>query len=362
MQRSAFISSLPRRGTLTQVIFCSAAALFTIAVSLVAAPSVGKNLKIGAGLYEVAVSESTNTVYVASTGADNTKIFILDGDTLEQKGTIDVGENAAFGIALNDKTQTLYTSNTRAGNVGVIDLKTKKVVKVLKPEGFTNGHVFRVLVDEDSNMVYVTAPASPSQIWIIDGSKNEIVHVIPDAGATTTGVALNPAAKLLYAVSRGSNEILVFKLGTYELVKKIPSGGKASTHAAFDAKTNRLFVTNQEPGDITAIDVESGKLLGSAKTGETALGIQFNPSNNMIYVANRGSSTVSVIDAKNLEVVAQLQAGSMPNTVAFNRKTNVVYVTNKARRAPSGKGKDKAAAPAAPFVDELGDTVTLIKP
>lgn len=350
------------RGSLTQATLCSATALLAIAIGLIAAPTVDKNLKVGAGLYEVAVSESTNTVYVASTGADSTKVFILDGTTLAPKGEIEVGENAPFGLSVNDKTQMMYTSNTRAGNVGVIDLKTKKMIKTLKPEGFTNGHVFRVLVDEDANMVYVSAPASPGQIWVIDGAKNEIVHVIPDAGDLTIGMAINSAQKLLYAASRNDNAVYVFKLGTYELVKKIPSGGEQSTMIAFDAKTNRIFVAHQKTGAVTAIDADSGKILSTAKTGDVALGIQFNPANNLLYVANRMSGTVSVIDAKNFEVIAQLQAGSLPNTVALNRKTNMVYVTNKARRPSAAKGKDNGNAEAPPAVDEAGDTVTLIKP
>src|SRR5690606_32807515 len=96
-------------------------------------PSMGETVKVGTGLYAIVVSESTGTVYVAAAGREAGTIYALDGESLDTKSTIDVSSAPAFGLGLNDRTQTLFTTNTRAGSVSVIDLATGEVTEVSTP-------------------------------------------------------------------------------------------------------------------------------------------------------------------------------------------------------------------------------------
>lgn len=345
-----------------QISFARRARTIAVALSFVvagaaiigAAPKVSKTHKVGKGLYEIAVSPSTGKVYVAAIGEmqkpGTAGILVLDPTTLEVKETIKV-EEAAFGLGLNDKTQTLYTSNTRNGSVSAIDLKTSKVVATIRVAENPKAHLFRVLVDEDSNTVYVSL--TEGVIWVIDGKTNTLAHTITNVGKTTMGLALDPAGQRLFAANRGSNDIAVIDVKTREITKRIPTGGEGSSHIAFDPKTQRLFVTNQTTNNVSVIDLASGKALRAIPTGTQALGIGFNPATNQVYVANRQGSNVSIFNADSLEMVATLDAGSMPNTVAIDTKTNRVYVTNKAKSGPRGS---------APVEDPSGDTVTLIVP
>ncbi len=84
----------------------------------------------------------------------------------------------AFGLGLNEKTQMLYTSNTRSGSVSAIDLKAGKVVATIKSEADPKAHTFRVLADEANNKVYVSLASKDGKIWIIDGKTNTIAHTI----------------------------------------------------------------------------------------------------------------------------------------------------------------------------------------
>lgn len=322
------------------------------------APSMEKSVKVGSGLYELVVDENGSTVYVASTAKEMTRIFALDAKTLSVKDSIDVSDAPAYGLGINNKTRTIYTSNTRSGSVSVIDLKTNKVVKTIKAPGENNAHLFRVLVDEDTNTVYVSSPGSPSKVWVIDGKTNEVSSVLPDVGARATGLSVDSDAKRLFVSSMGTNEIVVVDLNTKQVVNRFPAGGERPTQQAYDKKGKRLFVTNQGSGDVTVLDATSGKLIKSIKTGDGALGIGYNPKNDRLYVANRMGGTVTVIDAKTLETLGDLKTGTLPNTIAIDRKTSKVYVTNKARRVRPTPGEQ--AAPPAP--DEGGDTVTMINP
>lgn len=321
-------------------------------------PSVEKSVKVGSGLYELAVDEKSNTVYVASTAKDMTKIFLLDAKSLAEKDSIAVSETA-YGLGINNKTGTLYTSNTRTGSVSVIDTKTNKVLKTIKAPGEANAHLFRVLVDEDTNTVYVTSPGAPSKVWVIDGKTNEVAHVLTDVGSRSTGLSVDNDAKRLFVSSMGTNEIVVVDLNTKQVVNKFPTGGERPTQQAFDRKGKRLFVTHQGSGGVVVLDSTSGNVIKSIKTGEGALGIGFNPKNDRLYVANRMAGTVTVVDTKTYETVADLKTGTLPNTIAIDSKTGKVYVTNKARRMRPPAAGQPAPPPAE---DTGGDTVTLINP
>jgi YVTN family beta-propeller protein len=296
-------------------------------------------------------SPTQKLVYVASIGSrqepGSAKILGLDPESLEVKQTIPVPDAPAFGLGINDKTQMLYTSNTRTGNVSAIDLKTSKIVSTINVPDDPKAHLFRVLVDEDKNLVYVSVTGGR----VIDGKTNQLSHVLTDIGKTTIGLALDPAANRLYAANNGSADIAVIDLNERKVTARYPTGTAGPTMLAFDPKSKRLFVTSQDSADVTAIDATSGKVIKSVPTGGGALGLGFNPENNRIYVANRRAGTITVLDAKSLDVVENLTAGSLPNTVAIDTKGKRVFVTNKAK---SG-GRN-----APPVDDPSGDTVSLI--
>lgn len=337
----------------TPIVVTALAVLMSAGALAQSKSAVVKSAKVHDGVYEIVVSESTGNVYVAAIGkrGENTgTIMTLDPQTLAVKNKIDVSAQAAFGLGINDKTQMLYTSNTRNGNVSAIDIKTGKTVATIGDPADPKAHTFKVLVDEANNLVYVSVAAKAGKIWVIDGASNKLAHII-DSGVTTVGMAIDPNTGKLYAANMGANEIAEIDPKTRQVTKRFQAGGERPTQMVIDGKTSRLFVTNQGTHNISVIDVRTGNLIRNVATGQQALGIGFNPGNNRVYVANRQGGNVTVINAETYAVEANLSAGSLPNTVAINPKTGHIYVTNKAKTAP----KD-----APPTDDPAGDTVTLI--
>lgn len=313
-----------------------------------------KSVKLMDGVYELAVSESTDTVFVAATGqgdAKNAAVFVVDGTSLEIKRKIELGETAPYGLGINDKTQTLYSSNTRNGNVSAIDIKTGKTLAQIGDPADPKAHLFKVLVDEANNRTYVSVAGKTGSIWVIDGKTNTLAHIIKEVGVLTIGLAIEPETGMLYAVNQGSKEVVEIDPKSYEIKRRFPLEAERPTMVAIDAKTRRLFVTAQGSGDITVLDTRTGRVLKTVKIGAGALGIVFNPNNNRIYVANRGTGSVSVVNAESYTIESNVSSGSLPNTVAVNTKTNRAYVTNKARRGPRGGPQVEDAA---------GDTLSLV--
>lgn len=323
-------------------------------------PEVEQSAFVGPGLYEIAFSEARDIVYVASVASADqegttSSVFGLNPDTLEIVETINVGDAPAFGLGINDATQTLYTTNTRNGSVHAIDLRTGEIVATItnpRAEDRTP-HLREVLVDEENNVIYVTdyGGGADGDVWIIDGATNTLSNTIRSVGGSVSGMALDRERGRLYLTSLSTAEIIVVHLESRNVLGTFPVWAARPTNIAFDPVTDRLFVTNQGTGDVAVLRAENGEILAHVPTGSGALGISFDPETNLVYVANRGAGTVSVIDASTLSVVAELETGTRPNTVALDAATNLVYVTNK---STSSRGLVPD--------DEAGNTVSVIRP
>lgn len=345
----------------------------------------------GTGLYEIVASQSTGAVYVASTGGggrgskNSGKIYKLNPKTLAVNDSIEVPGAKPMGLAINDKTQTLYTSSPCEIPMNAIDLKSGKVTPIKTQD---QAHIREIVVDEAKNLVYATNLGEKSSIWVIDGKTNAYLYSIPDCGQTTTSLALNPGKQLLYVTQMKTNEIGVVDLAAKKMIKSFSAHGSKPINIEYDSKTDRLFIADQGTNEVIVLKAADGELIKKIPAGKGTLGVRFDPAKKRVYTANRQDGTVTVINSDTYEVIATLQAGSAPNTVAVNTKTGIAYVSNKTKaqpRTPRPQGGQQAAAtgraqgdstraarPAsqqtaqtdrpAPAPDPMGDTVTMIVP
>lgn len=322
------------------------------------AQTLSKSQKVGVGLYEVAISENDGTLFVTAAGSRTNPagfIYKLDPKTLAVMDSISLQETPPFGIAINNKTQTIYTSNTRTNSVSAVDVKTGKVLATIK-NGKEKSHTREIAIDEKNNLVYVSDVGDPSNIWVIDGKTNTYQYAIENTGKTTAGIVISPAGDLLYVANMGTNEIGIIDLKAKALAKSFPSGGESPINIALDPKGSRLFVSHQKNGEVTVLNANDGSLIKVIKVGEGTIGVAYDPLKNRIYAANRQSGTTTVIDSKSYAVIADINTGSMPNYVRVNGKTGAAYVVNKARGGRPVEGQP------APPADTNGDTVSLLLP
>ncbi|GAW42279.1 hypothetical protein SH203_02695 [Brevundimonas sp. SH203] len=331
------------------------------------APGIVKSVKVEpGGLYEIVFNPADSDILIAAVGPRGEArgaVARLNAD-LTPGQSIDVSANPLYGLGFNSRTQTLYGTATRSGSVGVVDVRTGRLVATIKDGDDDSAHVREVIVDEARNKAYVTVvggeandASRPNQIWVVDGATNTLERKIDAPVGGLTGAALDAAANRLFVTGMSSNDVGVIDLNTGRAVGTWPTGSEKPTNVAFDARGNRLFVASQGTGDLTVMNAADGAVIRKVPTGEGALGVAYNPGVDQVYVANRQAGTVTVVNGADYAVLANLQTGTFPQTIAVDPATNAVYVTNKARGLP----RNAPAGTPVP-VDPAGDTVTLIRP
>lgn len=316
------------------------------------AQQVEKSAPVGSGVYEVAINPQDGFLYVTAAGSRTSPggaLYKVNSNDLSVVDSISLTENPPFGIGINSKTQTAYTTNTRTNSVSAVDLKSGKLIATIQ-HGGEKSHTREVLVDEDNNLVYISDVGDPSSIWVIDGKTNKFSHLIENIGKTATGMAFAGSKDKLYVTVMGDNAIAVVNTQTKSVEKTFPSGGDAPVNIVSDGA--HLFVANQKSGTITILDTD-GQLVKSIETGAGAIGVAYDPVKKRIYSANRQTGTTAVIDAGTYEVLADLETGSHPNHVKVDAK-GTAYVINKTKGGRPVEGQP------APPVDTNGDTVTKI--
>lgn len=327
-------------------------ALVCVSTQNTLAQEVEKSSKAGTGIYEGVINAADGHLYVTGAGSRTQPggaLYKVDLVNLSILDSISLKENPPYGIGINNRTQTVYTTNTRTNSVSAVSLKTGKIVATLK-NGAEKSHTREVLVDEENNLIYITDVGNPGSIWVIDGKTNTFSHLIPNTGNSTTGLTFGASKDVIYVTNMGDNTIGVVDVKTRTLTKSFPSGGESPINIASDGK--RLFVTNQKSGTLTVLDTD-GELIKSIPTGAGAIGVAYDPVKNRIYSANRQTGTTTVLDATSYEVLADLNTGSHPNHVKVDPVSGIAYVLNKTKGGRPVEGEPV-------MVDTNGDTVTKI--
>src|SRR5438552_6754011 len=109
-----------------------------------------------------------------------------------------------------------------------------------------------------------------------------------------------------------------------------------------------LYVTNEQSGDLSIIDVDAAKVVGTIPLGKRPRGIAASPDGAKLYVALSGSPAagpgvdektlpppdrsadgIGVVDVQTRKLVTVIKSGTDPEQVAVSRDGTRVFVANE---------------------------------
>ncbi len=237
-----------------------------------------------------------------------------------------------------------------ADGIGVVDLSTLKLVKVLR--GVSDPE--QLAVSRDGKRLYV-ASEDTGQGIVLDAGDGHVLARLP-VGGEPEGVTLSPDGRHVYMTSEEDHHVAVIDVATNKILAALEVGQRPrftefSDDGAFafvsgendgsitviDARALKVLRTIKLQGALTRpvgmvvshdgkrlytvtgrgrnlldIDITTGKVLRTVEVGQRPWGVALSPSGDLLYTANGSSNDVSIVDTANFNVVAKVPVGDSP--------------------------------------------------
>jgi DNA-binding beta-propeller fold protein YncE len=280
---------------------------------------VSKTVKlVGPGGWDyLAIDSDGRKLFIAR----DSHVAVLNADTGDTAGDF-AGTPGVHGVAIATDLGRGFTSNGRANNVTIFDLKT------LKPVG-------QVPTGKEPDAI-VYDPASRRVFAMNGGSHN--ATAIDAATGKVDGTVKFPGSPE-FAVADGHGAVFV-NIKNKSALTKIDSRSLKVTNEwslapcespsglAIDTDNARLFVACDNKMMAVA-DANSGKVITTVPTGEGADAIRFDPGTRLAFSSNGDSGTLTVIHqdaADTYSVLENVKTGEGARTMELDSKTHNVYV------------------------------------
>src|ERR1700761_130965 len=264
----------------------------------------------------ITVDAANKKVYVSH----GMQVNILDALTGDSVGVIP-DTKGVHGIAIATDFNKGYTSNGRANNITVFDLKTLQVLKQL--EAGTNPDA--IFYDDFSKKVYAFNGRS-KDATVIDVATDAVVATIPLGGKPETGVS-DGKGKVFVNIEDTGEEVEI-DAATFKVLNRWKlTGGEEPSGLAIDRKTERLFIGCGGNKTMIVLDAKNGNILGKFPIGRCD-GMAFDPELKLAY-SSTGEGTISVVrelSADKFEFVENIPTEAGARTIGVDVVTHKLYL------------------------------------
>ena len=170
-------------------------------------------------------------------------------------------------------------------------------------------------VDPDAHRLYISRG---THMMVVDETSGKLIGDIPDTKGVH-GIALATDLGKGFTSNGGANTVTVVDLKTLKPLSEIKVTGENPDSIIYDPMTKRVFTFNGRSGNSTAIDANSGQVVGTVTLGgkpeEPALDGKGN-----VFVNLEDKSSLLEFDAKSLAVKGTwpLAPCEGPSALAFD--------------------------------------------
>ena len=298
-------------------------------------------------------------------------VSIIDLDTMEMRGVLDIAAKGPRGIGVTADGKWLVTANKVDGNISVVDTATGKLVKQISIG--KNPEFVRILGDVafvtfEPSFIAGTIPQQdtkgtkktdednkvPGHVAIVDLTTGKIIVDIVGR-PETEGVEISNDGNQVIVANESDNSVSVYDINSGRLLKNVsvakygerprgikssPDGivyvttlefsskmlvlnekleptkevatGKTPYGVSFDYDGKRVFVATNKEKSLQVFDAKTWKKIKDIPTGDRCWHFTFTPDNQQILLACGKSNEILVIDANLLEVTKRIKDNDMP--------------------------------------------------
>ncbi|MGG1519173.1 YncE family protein [Paenibacillus oryzisoli] len=287
-------------------------------------PKVITAVKVNGSVGEMQVNSLINRLYFAN---QDTRIGVLNGDTRQIEGYIQVGEGTFF-LAVHEASNRIYATSFREGKVTFIDGNIHQIIATLE----VDEHPYGIAVHQGSGRIYVACTSGA--IYAIDGYTAAILHVWHVGGAPSL-LAVNERTNRIYVTNTGSDSVHILNGDTLTLIATRKVGRNPLIAPALNPVTNRIYLGNNL--STYGSELQGGSLAPSKpiRLGRRQHAVAVNPRLNRVYYASAqvsGSGKLYVVSGATRRVVKSLPAPTFASLLV-NPSTHHIFVGNSEGKA-----------------------------
>lgn len=194
-----------------------------------------------------------------------------------------------------------------------------------------------------ASRVFITNEASGS-LTVIDAATQSVIATAP-LGKRPRGIQASPDGKFLYVALSGSpsappgvdektlpppdrsaDGIGEIDADTYR-VKRVIHAGNDPEQLAVSGDGTRLYVANEDAGQVSVVDLASGTVTATVKIGDEPEGVTIRPDGKVVYVTSEEDGAVFAIDTATNTVLKRIPVGHRPRSIGFLPDSSRAYVS-----------------------------------
>jgi DNA-binding beta-propeller fold protein YncE len=204
------------------------------------------------------------TLYV-TTELDHS-ITIINPKTFKVEGSIPTGQPESHMFVISHDGRRGYTANVGPGTVSVLDIRARKVLKIIPISGQTQ----RISISPDDKWVF-TADQTKPQMAVIDTASNTVKAWVPIDGLGY-GSTVTPDGRYALVAVPGANKVDAIDLRTMKMVQSV-SVAKSPQEVLVQPDGKTAYVSCVGSSQVDAIDLGSWKVTRQIATGKGTDGL-----------------------------------------------------------------------------------------
>jgi YVTN family beta-propeller protein len=194
----------------------------------------------------------------------------------------------------------VYVTNERSGDVSVLDADSGDVLATVplgkRPRG--------IVLAPNRQSLFIALSGSPIQGP--PGSRNED-EPLPPADRSADGIG-------------------ELDVNTHTL-RRVIKAGTDPEQVAISPDGSRLYVANEDAGQLTIVGLPDGNIVAHVPVGEEPEGVAVSPDGSAVYVTSEDAGEIFVVDAASQAVITHFEVGHRPRGIAFSPDGARAYVT-----------------------------------
>jgi DNA-binding beta-propeller fold protein YncE len=178
-------------------------------------------------------------------------------------------------------------------------------------------------------------PLPGDRLLVTNGGNDTAVFLDAKTGKTLGSVSTgkgpdaaiyDPKSGLAFVMAHAGGQVTFIDVATMQVAANVVVGGKAMEYGAVDDK-GRLWVNDEDLGEITAIDIATRKVLGHHKMAgcEGPTGLAYAPAADRLVASC--DKVAAVIDPATGTMVDKLTVGDGPDAVIYDPARKRLFVT-----------------------------------